>query len=128
MATAREVIEAYDVLVKRAVRAAAWVKPGADMDDGALVRFRAEDDGVLLEWPETDSYDNGMNVAELRLPWAVLDMSAGEIDEWGEEMAARREAAERQHAEIIARLRAEECEAQERAEYERLKAKFGGRG
>lgn len=124
--TVSEVIAAYGALVERAVAVLdAQRRNCPDADDP--VRLVVVGEKVVVEWEEC-RYEDGMETEKETVPLAVLGLGEDAFRAWVEGERRRRE--EERAAAVRARARLDEAaaEARDRAEWERLRVKFGEKG
>lgn len=124
MVSDRDIIEAYDALVRRAIRivnawpGSIWHKPGEH--NHYPFRLKIEGDKATLEWTEEGSYDSGSYVGEHTFPAEMLGWSDEQYAAWCKEEEARME---REYREDAERSRKESAR-KERELYEALKKKY----
>jgi len=122
------IIDAYDVLVFRAIDIAGKPPVNASVNDDSLPRLSIEDDNMVLTWKEyeSDYYGSGYCTDEdARFPLRYLSMTDEQLDALRKQIRQEereREAKVRTAEAAVARDRAE---AHDRAEWARLRQKFG---
>ncbi len=120
-----EGIADLDKLIQRAVKIASRPPYGeCDSDEAQFARLGISDDGIaVLRWPivETWGEDSTLETQEVSFPARFLFISDVELAAWQleEQRASEREDAKR------TRQWEEKREAEERAQFERLKALYG---
>jgi hypothetical protein len=119
---AREALARYEAMLARAIPIVRAVQDrwwGHCDDEDAQATLRIKGDVLTLEWAE---YDDGHAARDVSFPVSLIVASDDEVSSW---IAATNEAQRKADEDFAARRR-EDKESHERAEFERLRAKFGG--
>ncbi len=121
---AENIIADYDKLLARALK----ILDGSGPPWGFVwtpewARIQFDGDEVVISCPKAESYYDSTTIEceETRFPSALLFMSEAELLEWKRQARTEYEAAQKR-IEAERRLQSERAE---RAEFDRLKAKFG---